>query len=64
MDQTRQPSKEQVRQWLINRIGRRNPIPNIQQIRDELGWGKTKQACLAPSKVTAPCGCVINEIDY
>jgi len=38
MDQTKQPSKESVRQWLQTRIVERRPPPDPQQIRRELGW--------------------------
>ena len=38
MIQTRQPSKEMVRQWLIAQLEQRRPPPDPQQIRRELGW--------------------------
>ena len=38
MEQSKQPSKESVRQWLQNQIVGRRPPPDPQQIRRELGW--------------------------
>jgi len=38
MDQTRQPSKETVRDWLRTQIEARRPPPDPKQIRRELGW--------------------------
>lgn len=38
MEQSKQPSKESVRQWLQNQITGRRPPPDPQQIRRELGW--------------------------
>ncbi len=38
MDQTKQPSKEAVRNWLQARQEQRRPLPDPQQIRRELGW--------------------------
>lgn len=38
MEQSKQPSKESVRQWLQNQIVERRPPPDPQQIRRELGW--------------------------
>jgi hypothetical protein len=32
------PSKEQVRDWLARRHAERKPLPDINQIRRELGW--------------------------
>ncbi len=38
MDQTKQPTKEAVRNWLQSRQEERRPLPDAQQIRRELGW--------------------------
>lgn len=38
MVQTKQPSKESVRQWLRHELALRRPPPDPQQIRRELGW--------------------------
>jgi hypothetical protein len=38
MNQRQQPSKESVRQWLRARLATRQPPPEPQQIRRELGW--------------------------
>ncbi len=32
------PSKEQVRDWIAQRHADRKPLPDIKQIRRELGW--------------------------
>lgn len=37
MTQCKQPSKEQVREYMKKRIGSSNPPPDIQQIKRELG---------------------------
>lgn len=38
MDQTKQPTKEAVRNWLQSRHEERRPLPDAEQIRRELGW--------------------------
>jgi glycosyltransferase A (GT-A) superfamily protein (DUF2064 family) len=43
MDQTRQPSKQAVREWLQARLAVRSPPPDPQQIRRELGWEMVRQ---------------------
>jgi hypothetical protein len=40
-------TKETIRAWLIQRWERRVPLPDIQQIRQELGWEG-----IAPANVT------------
>lgn len=42
MAQSKQPSKEQVRQWLQTQIIERRPPPDAKQIRRELGWDLVK----------------------
>lgn len=32
------PTKEQVRQWLMQRTRRCEPLPDIEQIQRTLGW--------------------------
>jgi hypothetical protein len=32
------PTKEQVRDWLIHRQADPQPLPELKQIRRELGW--------------------------
>lgn len=32
------PTKEQVRQWLTQRVQRSEPLPDIEQIQRTLGW--------------------------
>jgi hypothetical protein len=39
MKQFIQPSKEQVRQWLAQRQVCADALPELDQIRRELGWG-------------------------
>jgi hypothetical protein len=38
MNPTKQPTKEHIRQWLMDR--QRNParLPTMEQIKSELGW--------------------------
>ena len=38
MNSIRQPSKEQVREWLAQRRESRSPPPGIEEIRVQLGW--------------------------
>lgn len=38
MKHIKQPTKEQVRDWLAKRRNNFSPIPDIEQIRQELGW--------------------------
>jgi hypothetical protein len=38
MELTKQPTKEAVRNWLQSRQEERRPLPDVQQIRRELGW--------------------------
>lgn len=38
MSDTAMPSKEQVRDWIAQRQADRKPLPDIRQIRRELGW--------------------------
>ena len=38
MDRQSQPTKEQVRQWLLQRQERREPLPTADEIRRQLGW--------------------------
>jgi hypothetical protein len=38
MQKFTQPSKQDVRDWLINRRLKNAPLPDIGQIRTELGW--------------------------
>ena len=33
-----QPSKEQVRQWLLSRHNRRMPLPELDEVRRQVGW--------------------------
>lgn len=40
MDGTRQPNKEQVREWLAKRRESRSPPPDIDEIRIQLGWSR------------------------
>lgn len=37
-EQESRPTKEQVRQWLIQRMARTEPLPEIEQIQRTLGW--------------------------
>jgi hypothetical protein len=47
MEPSRKPSKEAIRLWLQQRQCQRTPVPDIEQIRREVGWS-------APAD-TKPC---------
>lgn len=32
------PTKEQVRNWMAERLARPVPLPSLEQIRRDLGW--------------------------
>ena len=38
MDRIKHPGKEAARDWLMQRQATRAPLPDIEQIRRELGW--------------------------
>jgi len=38
MDGVQQPTKQQVRDWLNRRKNCREPLPDIEFIRRDLGW--------------------------
>jgi hypothetical protein len=38
MEPFRKPSKEAIRRWLQQRQFQRTPVPDIEQIRREVGW--------------------------
>lgn len=38
------PTKQQVRDWLSQRLVQNKPLPDIKQIRRELGWDLLKTA--------------------
>lgn len=44
MNQSAQPSKERVKQWLAQRQADHKPLPDMKQIRRELGWGLAEPA--------------------
>ena len=48
MDKATNPTKEQVRDWIEHRHTEHRPLPDIQQIRRELGWILRKQALRHP----------------
>lgn len=39
-----QPNKEIVREWLQRRVANPAPLPEMNQIRRELGWTLTEKA--------------------
>jgi hypothetical protein len=39
MSQPKQPTKQDVRDWLKHEVNKHRPPPDPQQIRRELGWG-------------------------
>lgn len=38
------PTKQQVRDWLSQRLLQQKPLPDIKQIRRELGWDMLRTA--------------------
>lgn len=44
MNKATNPTKEQVRDWIEHRHGDHRPLPDIKQIRRELGWSLHKLA--------------------
>lgn len=50
MEQKKQPGKEEVRQWLKNKLEERRPPPDPQQIRRELGWDMVKDERAEPPR--------------
>lgn len=38
MNRSKHPTKEQVRDWLEHRYAEHKPLPDMKQIRRELGW--------------------------
>jgi hypothetical protein len=38
MTKSNHPTKEQVRDWIKHRHAGHHPLPDIKQIRRELGW--------------------------
>ena len=43
MNKPANPTKEQVRDWIEHRHIDHRPLPDIKQIRRELGWELNKQ---------------------
>jgi len=41
MEKSTHPSKETIRQWLVERRARRTPLPDLALIRQQLGWMRT-----------------------
>lgn len=39
MSTQQKPSKEQLRDWMFSRRVYRLPLPSIEEIRRQLGWG-------------------------
>ena len=39
MSQPKQPTKQDVRDWLKHEVNKHRPPPDPRQIRRELGWG-------------------------
>jgi hypothetical protein len=38
MDTTNQPSKERIRDWILNRQLEPKPLPDMERIKIEIGW--------------------------
>lgn len=43
MDRIKHSGKEAARDWLMQRQAKRVPLPDIEQIRRELGWKLLEQ---------------------
>jgi len=56
MAATNQPSKEQVRNWLKNRLLNTEPPSDIKQIQRELGWGSTENLKLTSKAIVQAVG--------
>jgi hypothetical protein len=56
MNQTKQPSKEHIRQWLRDRQLNPGPLPTMEQIKSELGWtsGRSREV-FKEAVATAKC---------
>jgi hypothetical protein len=51
MEQICQPTKEQVREWLRERLATREPPPEIKQIQFRVGWvGPPRKSEAKPSQ--------------
>jgi hypothetical protein len=37
------PSKEKIREWLVQRHAKRDPLPDIAQIKQQLDWQPSAQ---------------------
>lgn len=58
MNQTSQPTKEAIRQWLMERQRNRSQQPSMDQIKAELGWhaySRSKELPMRPTPVTDTC---------
>jgi len=42
MAKSNHPTKEQVRDWIVHRHADHHPLPDMKQIRRELGWDLQK----------------------
>jgi hypothetical protein len=51
MKQNNRPSKEQVRNWLMERWKHKAPLPAIEQIRHQLNWDLGSSHKLTPAIV-------------
>lgn len=50
------PGKEKVREWLMRRQAEARALPDIEQIRRELGWQVPEAASESPEPVMADWG--------
>ncbi len=44
MEKPKQPTKEQVHAWMMERAKNRQPLPTMQEIRRQLGFELSKKA--------------------
>ncbi len=43
MDKVKQPSNQEVRDWLARRQDEHKPPPDPKEVRRQLGWGLLKE---------------------
>ena len=56
MNRTKQPTKEHIRQWLMDRQRHPRPLPTMEQVKSELGW-RASNSREAHSEAVAKTNC-------
>jgi len=60
MEKINRPTKEQVRQWLLDRRNGRKPLPDVEQIQRQLNWGRPTDSLVSDAPVTLEATCAIS----